>query len=95
MFVFLRSGRSFHGLVGVASGNLPLAQFVERNEERIDLYLMNYGKVLGIAEMQAANREHAAIFRSISQHDPDGAARLTIYHAQSTRDRWAELFSET
>ena len=24
----------------------------------------------------------------------DGAARLTVYHAQSTRDRWAELFAE-
>jgi DNA-binding GntR family transcriptional regulator len=91
---FLRSGRTFHGLVGVASGNPPLARFVERNEERIDLYLMNYGKVLGAADMQAANREHAAIFKAIGQRDPDGAARLTIYHAQSTRDRWAELFAE-
>jgi DNA-binding FadR family transcriptional regulator len=51
--------------------------------------------VLGIVEMQAATREHAAILEAISQRDPDGAARLTIYHAQSTRDRWAELFSET
>lgn len=91
---FLRSGRTFHGLVGVASGNPPLARFVERNEERIDLYLMNYGKVLGVAEMQAANREHAAIFEAIGQRDPDGAARLAVYHAQSTRDRWAELFAE-
>jgi DNA-binding GntR family transcriptional regulator len=92
---FLRSGRNVHRLVGVASGNLPLAQFVERNEERVDLYLMSYGKVLGVAEMQASNREHAAILQAISQGDPDGAARLTIYHAQSTRDRWAELFAET
>jgi DNA-binding GntR family transcriptional regulator len=92
---FLRSGRTFHRLVGDASGNPPLAQFVERNEERVDLYLMNSGKALGIAEMQAANREHAAIFQAISQRDPDGAERLTIYHAQSTRDRWAELFADT
>jgi DNA-binding GntR family transcriptional regulator len=91
---FLRSGRTFHGLVGVGSGNPPLARFVERNEERVDLYLMNYGKVLGVAEMQAANREHAAIFEAIVRRDPDGAARLTVYHAQSTRDRWAELFVE-
>jgi DNA-binding GntR family transcriptional regulator len=92
---FLRSGRTFHRLVGVASGNLPLAQFVERNEERVDLYLMSYGKTLGVVEMQASNREHAAILQAISQRDPDGAARLTIYHAQSTRDRWAELFAES
>jgi DNA-binding GntR family transcriptional regulator len=92
---FLRSGRTFHGLVGNASGNPPLARFVERNEERVDLYLMNYGKLLGSAEMQASNREHAAIFEAIGQRDPDGAARLTVYHAQSTRDRWAELFAET
>ena len=91
---FLRSGRTFHRLVGVASGNLTLAQFVERNEERVDLYLMSYGKALGVVEMQASNREHAAIFQAISQRDPDGAARLTVYHAQSTRDRWAELFAE-
>ena len=91
---FLRSGRTFHHLVGVASGNLPLARFVERNEERVDLYLMSYGKALGMAEMQASNREHAAICQAIGQRDSDGAARLAIYHAQSTRDRWAELFAE-
>ncbi len=91
---FLRSGRTFHRMVGVASGNLPLARFVERNEERVDLYLMSYGKALGMADMQASNREHAAILQAIGQHDPDAAARLTIYHAQSTRDRWAELFAE-
>ena len=91
---FLRSGRTFHRLFGVASGNLPLAQFVERNEERVDLYLMSYGKTLGSAEMQAATREHAAIFRAISQRDADAAARLVVYHAQLTRDRWAELFAE-
>jgi DNA-binding GntR family transcriptional regulator len=91
---FLRSGRTFHRLVGVASGNVPLAQFVERNEERVDLYLMSYGKALGVAEMQASNREHASICQAIGQRDPDGAARLTVYHAQSTRDRWAELFAE-
>lgn len=92
---FLRSGRSFHRLVGVASGNAPLAQFVERNEERVDLYLMNSGKALGVAEMQASNREHMAIFEAIRQRDPDAAARMAVYHAQSTRDRWAELFTET
>jgi DNA-binding GntR family transcriptional regulator len=47
-----------------------------------------------MAEMQASNREHAAICLAIGQRDPDGAARLTVYHAQSTRDRWAELFAE-
>jgi DNA-binding GntR family transcriptional regulator len=89
---FLRSGRTFHRLVGLASGNPPLADFVERNEERADLYLMSYGKALDAAGMQASNREHAAILKAIAQRDPDGAARLVVYHAQATRERWAVLF---
>ena len=46
-------------------------------------------------DTSSIDREHAAILQAISQRDPDGAARLTIYHAQSTRDRWADLFAET
>jgi DNA-binding GntR family transcriptional regulator len=43
---FLRASRDFHRLVGEASGNATLAQFVLRNEEHTDMYLLNYGKVV-------------------------------------------------
>jgi len=91
---FLRSGRDFHRLVGVASGNTPLTQFVVSNEERTDLYLLSYGKAVNAATMHASNREHEAIFEAIAQHDPEAAARLVIYHTQSLRERFAELFND-
>lgn len=91
---FLRSGRDFHRLVGIASGNTPLTQFVVRNEERTDLYLLSYGKVVNQFMMQASNREHEAIFEAISRRDPEAAARLVIYHTQSLRERFSELFND-
>lgn len=91
---FLRSGREFHGLVGRSSGNLPLTTFIERNEERVDLYLLSYGKAVDALGMQASNREHGTIFKAIVDRDPEAAARLVVYHAQSTRERWAALFND-
>jgi DNA-binding GntR family transcriptional regulator len=91
---FLRSGREFHGLVGRSSGNWPLTEFVTRNEERVDLYLLSYGKAVDAVGMQASNREHSAIFKSIAERDPEAAARLVVYHAQSTRERWSALFGD-
>jgi DNA-binding GntR family transcriptional regulator len=91
---FLRSGRNFHRLVGEASNNTPLTQFVLRNEERTDLYLLSYGKVVNSASMQASNSEHQAIFEAIVQRDPEAAARLVIYHSQSFRERFSELFND-
>jgi DNA-binding GntR family transcriptional regulator len=91
---FLRSGRNFHRLVGLASGNTPLTQFVVNNEERTDLYLLSYGKVVNTTTMHASNREHEAIFEAITQRDPEAAARLVIYHTQSLRERFAELFND-
>jgi DNA-binding GntR family transcriptional regulator len=91
---FLQSGRRFHGAVGRAAGNDALAQFVERNEERVDLFLMSYGKAVDPEMMRASHREHRAILQAISDRDPDAAARLAIYHAQSTRERFAALAAE-
>ncbi len=90
---FIRSGRDFHRLVGVASGNAPLTEFVVRTEERADLYLLSYGKVIDVASMQASSREHEAILEAIVQRDPDAAVRLVIYHSQSLRERFSVLFS--
>lgn len=91
---FLQAGRRFHGAVGQAAGNLTLAGFVERNEERVDLFLMSYGKSVDPEMMHASHREHRAILQAISDRDPDAAARLAIYHAQSTRERFAALAAE-
>jgi DNA-binding GntR family transcriptional regulator len=91
---FLRSGRDFHRLVGKASDNIPLMEFVLRNEERTDLYLLSYGKVVNPVNMEASIREHESILEAISQHDPEAAARRVIYHTQSLRDRFADLFND-
>ena len=91
---FLLAGRRFHGGVGHAAGNASLAAFVERNEERVDLFLISYGKQVEPEMMRTSNREHRAILQAISDRDPDAAARLAIYHAQSTRDRFAALAAE-
>jgi DNA-binding GntR family transcriptional regulator len=90
---FLRASRDFHRLVGEASGNTTLAQFVLRNEERTDMYLLNYGKVVDITSMRASIREHEAIYNSIAQRDPEAAARVAIYHAHSLHERFAVLFN--
>jgi DNA-binding GntR family transcriptional regulator len=89
---FLSASRAFHRLVGEASGNGPLTAFVLSNEERADMYLLSANKVVDAASMEASNREHAAILGAISQRDPEAAARLAIYHAQSLRERFADLF---
>lgn len=91
---FLRSGRVFHGGVGLAAGSPTLAQLVERNEERVDLFLMSYGKAVDREMMGASIREHRAIYRAVATRDPDTAARLATYHAQSTRERFAALASD-
>ncbi|GIW03350.1 MAG: GntR family transcriptional regulator [Roseiflexus sp.] len=91
---FLRAGRLFHAGVGRAAGNLILAQFVERNEERVDLFLMGYRKAVDVEMMRTSNREHRAIYRAIVARDPDAAARLAIYHLQSVRERFAALVGD-
>ncbi len=91
---FLRSGRLFHAGVGLAARNPTLAQLVERNEERVDLFLMSYGKAVDEETMRASNREHRAIYDAIAGRDPDAAARLATYHAQSTRERFAALAND-
>jgi DNA-binding GntR family transcriptional regulator len=91
---FLRSGRDFHRLVGKAADNAPMTEFVLRNEERTDLYLLSYGKVVNPVNMEASIREHESILEAISQRDPEAAARRVIYHTQSLRDRFADLFND-
>jgi DNA-binding GntR family transcriptional regulator len=91
---FLRASRTFHRLVGEAAGNTPLTELVVRNEERTDMYLLSTGKALDPRTMEASNREHGAILDALRQRDPEAAARLTIYHAQSLRVRLGDLFSD-
>ena len=90
---FLKAGREFHRLVGVAAENAPLTEFVVRNEEHTGLYLLSHGKAMTVESMQVSNREHEAILNAIVRRDPDEAARLAVYHAQSLRERLADLFS--
>jgi DNA-binding GntR family transcriptional regulator len=92
---FFRGSRQFHGLVGEAADNRPLADFVMLNEERTDVYLLGYGKVVERDRMMASIQEHRAILAALQQRDPEAAERLVIYHAQSLRARFAEFFSET
>jgi DNA-binding GntR family transcriptional regulator len=91
---FLRASRDFHRLVGDAAGNRPLAEFVVHNEERTDMYLINYGKVVKQERMLASVHEHLAILGALQDRDPEAAERLVIYHAQSLRERFTELFNE-
>jgi DNA-binding GntR family transcriptional regulator len=91
---FLRASRDFHRLVGEAAVNRPLAEFVVQNEERTDMYLINYGKVVKPERMAASINEHRAILGALQERDPEAAERLVIYHAQSLRARFTELFNE-
>ena len=90
---FLRSGREFHRSLGLAAENQPLTEFIVRNEERVDLYLISAGKSSDIATMQASNRQHQAILDALILRDPDEAAHRVTFHAQSVRQRFAELFT--
>jgi DNA-binding GntR family transcriptional regulator len=91
---FLRASRDFHRLVGEAAGNEPLNAFVLRNEERTDMYLVSTGKHVDQASMRASNAEHGAILRAIADRNPEAGARLAVYHAQSLRLRFADLFAD-
>jgi DNA-binding GntR family transcriptional regulator len=91
---FLSASRDFHRLVGKAAGNRPLADFVVQNEERTDMYLLNYGKVVEQKRMAASVLEHQAILGALQSRDPEAAERLVIYHAQSLRERFTQLFNE-
>jgi len=91
---FLHSGREFHRLLGIAAENNPLTDFIVRNEERVDLYLISTGKTSDIATMQASNRQHEAILEALILRDPDEAAHRIIFHAQSVRQRFSDLFSD-
>jgi DNA-binding GntR family transcriptional regulator len=90
--VFLRASRDFHRLVGEAAGNDPLTQLVVQNEERVDMYLLSVGANVNPRNMQTSTDEHAGILGELMRRDPEAAARLTIYHAQSLRQRLADLF---
>ncbi len=91
---FLRASRDFHRIMGEAAGNTVLTQFVCRNEERADMYLLNTGNQPDVASMRASNAEHGTILDAIALGDPDAAARLVIYHAQSLRQRFSALFAQ-
>lgn len=93
----LRSGREFHRWVGVAAGNPPLAQFVLRNEEKTDLYLLSLSNnsLLSGEELAISNQEHQDILGALRRRDPEDASRLVIYHAQSLRRRQKHLFRST
>jgi DNA-binding GntR family transcriptional regulator len=91
---FLHYGREFHRLLGLAAENDPLTDFIVRNEERVDLYLISSGKTSDIPTMQASVRQHEAILEALIQRDPDEAAHRVIFHAQSVRQRFADLFSD-
>ena len=91
---FLRSGREFHRGLGNAAENTPLTDFIVRNEERVDLYLISTGKTSDIATMQASNRQHEAILEALILRDPHEAAHRVIFHAQSVRQRFSDLFTD-
>jgi len=91
---FLRAGREFHRLLGIAAENNPLTDFIVHNEERVDLYLISTGKTPDIATMQASNRQHEAILEALILRDPDEAAHRVIFHAQSVRQRFSDLFTD-
>ncbi len=93
----LRSGREFHRWVGIAANNPPLAQFVLRNEEQTDLYLLSLSNtsILSGEELAISTQEHQDILDALHRRDPEDASRLVIYHAQSLRRRHKHLFRST
>jgi DNA-binding GntR family transcriptional regulator len=91
---FLRSGREFHRQLGIAAENNPLTDFIVRNEERVDLYLISTGKTSDIATMEASSRQHEAILDALILRDPDEAAHRVIFHSQSVRQRFSDLFTD-
>lgn len=93
----LRSGREFHRWVGIAADNPPLAQFVLRNEEQTDIYLLSQSNKphLSGEELAISTQEHQDILDALHRRDPEDASRLVIYHAQSLRRRHKHLFRST
>jgi DNA-binding GntR family transcriptional regulator len=89
----LRSGRDFHHWLGTAAGNSRLTEFVVRNEEQADLYLISLGDdhLISSSHMETSNREHQNILDAIRARDPEAAARFVIVHGQSLRERLTPL----
>jgi DNA-binding GntR family transcriptional regulator len=91
---FLSAGRRFHQVMGEASGNAALCQFVVQNEERTDLHLLAYMKHLGGDMMAPSASEHASILDAIAEGRAEDAARLVVYHSQSVRQRLGSFFDD-
>jgi DNA-binding GntR family transcriptional regulator len=91
---FLQTSREFHRRLGEAAENQPLADFILHNEERINLYLLSVKNVLTVEKMLASVEQYREILAAVARREAEEAARLVIYHAQSVRERFRELFLE-
>lgn len=89
---FLRAGREFLRLVGLAAENTPLARFALHNRESTDLFLLSSESGMDDDAMQRTIREHEDILGALIRRHPEDAERLTIFHVQSLRQRLADIF---
>jgi DNA-binding GntR family transcriptional regulator len=90
----LKEGREFYRLMGLAAENAPLAGFVLRNREHIDLFLLNscheqLGEILA-----ALSNEYRDLLDDIIRRDPDEAANRAIFHLRSLRHILVDIFTE-
>jgi len=86
--------REFHRLVGLASSNAPLAEFILKNEERADFYLVSKSAPVKSENLAISSQEHREVYEAILHRKPPMAARAMTKHARSLRLRFAELFEE-
>jgi len=89
---FLETGRRLWELVGDAAENPPLRDVVVDHTERADLYILAHSDAVSASDMAVTHREYAAVLDALVKRDPDEAARLVTYHAQSLRARLPGLF---
>jgi DNA-binding GntR family transcriptional regulator len=90
---YLESGRVFWRRVGEAAENAPLSDFVQLTAERIDLYLLAHRQGIGVEALARSAEETAGLLEALVARDPDEAARLVTYAAQSLRRRLPGLFA--
>jgi DNA-binding GntR family transcriptional regulator len=86
--------REFHRLVGLASGNAPLADFILKNEERADFFLISQSILVKPDNLAISSQEHRQVYEKIVERKAGPAAQAMTRHTQSLRKRFADLFEE-
>jgi DNA-binding GntR family transcriptional regulator len=90
----LASCRKFQAILGSTAESPFLTRMLLGIEERSDMYLIHSGQPLSPENMHAAVDDRRNILERIHAGDPEGAAELSLAHAERIRLRWRQWYPD-